>query len=62
MKVTADLSWGANGALFTALPHNIEASPFDLVDVPVLAIWHERQQNNPLHQWFRKQLVEVFEQ
>ena len=54
------LSIAKQGALQYGL--HIEASPFDLVDVPVLAIWHERQQNNPLHQWFREQLVEVFEQ
>ena len=33
--------------------------PLEVPPVHVEAVWHERQQDNPAHQWLRQQLLEV---
>jgi DNA-binding transcriptional LysR family regulator len=33
--------------------------PLDVPPVHVEALWHERQHDNPAHQWLRQQLLEV---
>ena len=33
--------------------------PLEVPPVHVEALWHERHQNNPAHQWLRQQLIEV---
>ena len=36
----------------------IKPIPFDIPPLPIKAIWHERNQHNPLHQWIRNTLAE----
>lgn len=33
------------------------ACPFDLPEIKIRAIWHERDQKSPLHKWIRRQLT-----
>ena len=33
--------------------------PLEVPPVHVEALWHERQQDKPAHQWLRQQLLEV---
>lgn len=35
----------------------IRPIPFDVPTLPIRAIWHERSQQNPIHQWIREQLA-----
>ena len=37
----------------------VRTLPLDVPPVHVEALWHERQQDNPAHQWLRQQLLEV---
>lgn len=36
----------------------IKPIPFDIPPLPIKAIWHERSQHNPVHQWIRNTLAE----
>ena len=38
----------------------IKPSPFELPRLTIKAIWHERNQVDPAHQWIREKLVESF--
>lgn len=35
----------------------IQPCPFELPDIDIKVIWHQRNQQDPLHQWIREQLV-----
>lgn len=36
----------------------IKPIPFEIPSLPIKAIWHERSQHNPTHQWIRNTLAE----
>ncbi|MEH6451026.1 MAG: LysR family transcriptional regulator [Oleispira sp.] len=36
----------------------IKPIPFDVPNLPIKAVWHERSQHNPTHQWIRTTLAE----
>jgi len=36
----------------------IKPIPFDIPPLPIKAIWHERSQHNPVHQWIRNTLAD----
>ncbi|WP_375753609.1 LysR family transcriptional regulator [Vibrio sp. HN007] len=38
-----------------------QPSTFPLPDVSIRALWHERHQNDPVHQWVRNRISEEFE-
>lgn len=40
-------------------PLKIYELPFKIPTMNVIQVWHERQQDNPAHQWFRNLLYEV---
>lgn len=60
-----------NSDLLTVLPRHFVSTtgmgqalqvrplPLDVPPVHVEAVWHERQQDNPAHQWLRQQLLKV---
>lgn len=63
----------ANSDLLTVLPRHLIAStgmsdelidcdvPFDMPDVHVDMLWHERDARNPAHKWLRQHLVSMTE-
>lgn len=46
-------------ALQSALGLTIKRLPFDLPVIPISMVWHKRFDNDPGHQWLRKQLMMV---
>ncbi len=40
-------------------PLKIYELPFKIPTMDVIQVWHEKQQNNPAHKWFRQLFYDV---